>query len=121
MKAGYHPPHKGALGKNDLKKQGFYHWPAWRRLRRLALQRDHYLCQHCLKKGTIKTATEVHHIKPIADFPELALDLGNLVSLCWNCHEETKPRGTATASMPARVIRINGSGDKEMPRENPEK
>lgn len=104
---GYHPSHKTDDSKNELKKQGFYKWPAWRRLRLLALQRDHYLCQLRLSEKCTRVATEVHHIKSIAEYPELALDLGNLTSSCWNCHELTKPRGSAR-SVPSgvRVIHI---------------
>lgn len=117
MRAGYHPAHKGGLeknaSKNDLKKQGFYHTPAWRSLRRLALQRDHYLCQNCLRQKRIEKATEVHHVKPIADYPELALTLDNLESLCWSCHEQTKPRGAApSAPTGVRIIRVrDGTGE----------
>lgn len=93
MRAGYHPSKNDSPEKNDLKKQGFYHSPAWRRLRLQALQRDHYLCQKCLAEKKIVAATEVHHVKPVADYPELALDLDNLQSLCWSCHEGTKQRG----------------------------
>ena len=93
-----------------LKEQGFYHTTAWRRLRRAALSRDHYVCQACLRNGTRPphTATEVHHKKPLEDFPELALDLDNLESLCWQCHEETKRQDHHEQSGPAgvRVIKI---------------
>lgn len=95
--------------KQGLKEQGFYHWPAWRRIRQLALQRDRFLCQNCLhKKGVIKTATEVHHLQPVEDFPELALELDNLQSLCWQCHEETKHRSRKVIAVPkgVRVIKI---------------
>lgn len=107
MRAGYHPWKKDPPEKNALKKQGFYQSQAWRRLRLLALQRDNYLCQECLRKKRITRATEVHHVKPIADFPALALDLDNLESLCWDCHEQTKPRGSKKTTAPSvRVIRI---------------
>lgn len=110
MRAGYHPGKNESAEKNTLKKQGFYHTTAWRRIRLLALQRDNYLCQECLRKKRITKATEVHHLRPIADFPALALDLSNLESLCWDCHEQTKPRGNAPAPPSARVIKIsNGS------------
>lgn len=33
----------------------------------------------------------VHHIRPLRDAPELALDLANLVSLCDACHDEAHP------------------------------
>lgn len=100
---------------SELKEAGFYHSPVWRKLRRLALQRDHYLCQHCLRNGILRSATEVHHIRPVADWPELALDLDNLVSLCWPCHEQTKVRrhGGRTG-VPVRVIKISGNGDEDV-------
>ena len=75
-----------------LKQQGFYCRAAWRKTRKMVLQRDHYLCQHCLAEGRVTPATEVHHIKKLEDYPDLALDLSNLVSLCWTCHELTKDR-----------------------------
>ena len=74
------------------KPNAFYHSSAWRRVRKLALQRDNFICQHCLKLGRIKPATEVHHIKPLRDYPELSLDVSNLIGLCWECHEMTKLR-----------------------------
>ena len=78
-----------------LKEQGFYHSPAWRKVRLAALRRDGYLCQHCLRQGRATPATEVHHVKELEDYPELALDVNNLLSLCWDCHEKTKVRGAA--------------------------
>lgn len=92
-------------GEPSLKEQGFYHWPAWRRLRKLALQRDHYLCQLRLGKDCTVIATEVHHKKPIDTFPELALDLDNLACACWNCHEKTKSR-KHRKNPPVRIIRM---------------
>ena len=106
---------KGTRKLNDLKDQGFYKSSAWRKIRVLALQRDNYLCQHCLKKGVLKIATEVHHIRPIADYPESALDLDNLISLCWPCHEETKVHGTSVVSaLPVRVIKISAESDESI-------
>jgi 5-methylcytosine-specific restriction protein A len=78
--------------KRNMKEEGFYHTPAWRKIRKLALQRDHYLCQECLKADKITRATEVHHIETANDNPDKALTLDNLVSLCWDCHEKTKTK-----------------------------
>jgi len=72
-----------------LKEQGFYHTPAWRRVRRAALIRDGYICQGCHRRP----AVEVHHIQELERVPELALDVNNLTSLCHECHEATKHRG----------------------------
>ena len=75
-----------------LKEQGFYVGRAWRRCRKLVLQRDNYLCPACLRQGRMTVATEVHHIIPLEDRHDLALDIDNLMSLCHECHEETKRR-----------------------------
>ena len=86
------------------KEQGFYHSSAWRRVRRLALQRDHYLCQLRLSDRCTHIATEVHHTKPVEQYPELRLDLNNLVSVCWNCHELTKAK-KKSPELPVRIIK----------------
>ena len=91
--------------EKTLKEKGFYQSKAWRRTRLLVLQRDHYLCKHCLKRGRITRATEVHHIEELEEHPERALDLTNLVSLCWDCHEQTKRRG-AKPLPPVRIIKM---------------
>lgn len=85
---------KSRYKKRTLKEQGFYHSPAWRRVRKVVLQRDHYLCQHCLLQDRITPATEVHHKVPLEERPEQALVVSNLISLCWPCHELTKTRKT---------------------------
>lgn len=75
----------------------FYTTDAWRKLRRDALERDHYYCQKCLQKVAMgqklkaNDATMVHHIKPRSLYPELELDLDNLISLCDSCHNEEHP------------------------------
>lgn len=113
-RGGYYSPGAGGSEKKDtLKKRGFYQSRAWRRVRLMALQRDHYLCQECLKKKRIRTATEVHHIQPLEEYPELGLELSNLRSLCWWCHEETKQRASVTPPPGVKIIKItDGSGDK---------
>lgn len=83
----------------------FYNSIAWRDKRQYILQRDHYMCQHCkeriekaLRTGTplkpedrkIPVASEVHHIKELEDYTDLALVDDNLISLCRACHEKTK-------------------------------
>lgn len=113
--AGYHPAHKtGAPKKDTLKKQGFYQSTAWRSIRRMALQRDNYLCQECLRKKRITRATEVHHVNPLEDFPELGLEMSNLQSLCWDCHEQTKHHGQSSVMAPAgvRVIKVSDGSDE---------
>ncbi len=90
---------------NTLKASGFYQTKEWRKARKLALQRDHYLCQLRIAKNCTRKANTVHHIKALEDYPELALDLANLTSCCYACHELTKvkefarPRGVRIIKM----------------------
>ena len=70
----------------------------------MALHRDNHICQGCLRFKKITLAEEVHHIKPVKDYPEQALELDNLESLCRDCHEGTRQR-RSEATYPARVIK----------------
>lgn len=54
-------------------------WPA---LRQMAKRRDKFQCQKCGARHRL----EVDHIKPVRSHPELAFDLGNLMTLCGRCH-----------------------------------
>ncbi len=75
----------------------FYHTKAWKRLRRVALDRDGGMCCDCMDRyraGLIKRprrADMVHHIQSREEHPELALDLSNLRSLCDTCHNKRHP------------------------------
>lgn len=63
----------------------------------MALDRDHYQCQDCLalkRAGArirVRPATVVHHIKPKTEYPDLAMDIDNLLSLCDACHNKRHP------------------------------
>src|SRR5690554_2336937 len=70
----------------------FYATKAWKQIRLERLSKDNYLCQRCKKKGLITAGTTVHHVKPLEDYPELALDINNLTSLCNTCHEQIEKR-----------------------------
>lgn len=70
----------------DFAKQ-FYKSAAWRQARQQALIRDHGLCR---TPGCFNPAEEVHHIveltpENITD-PNVSLNIGNLISLCRECH-----------------------------------
>lgn len=77
----------------NLAEQSPYGWKAfyksqqWERKRKSVLQRDHYACQECRRKGRYCRANTVHHIRHLKDEPELALEDDNLESLCRDCHE----------------------------------
>ncbi len=70
----------------------------WKRVKRMANERDHYLCVLCKVEGMFTSeGLETHHIVPINVSPELAYDIGNLVTLCRRHHEkvEKMPPGVA--------------------------
>lgn len=58
---------------------------AWRKLRKVALERDKYLCQLCLANGIATLATDVDHI--ISKANGGADDINNLQCLCRACHK----------------------------------
>ena len=109
MRPGYHPAQKG----KTQKESGFYKKPAWLRLRRQALTRDHYLCQLRTSSKCSGIATEVHHIIPLEEDPSLGLDLSNLISCCWWCHEETKVRKKTVSVPGVRIIRVADGSELE--------
>lgn len=54
-----------------------------------------------------KSATVVHHIKPLAGHPEMALDLDNLESLCDACHNKKHPeKGAGRQDVPTRIAGV---------------
>lgn len=69
----------------------FYETQTWKKKRAAILRRDGYRCRDCARYGRVKQADTVHHIKPLEEFPELALDNKNLISLCRACHNKRHP------------------------------
>lgn len=57
----------------------------WRKFRDWFLT-EHPLCLFCLDDGLVNDATEVDHIKPLAEFPELKYHADNCRALCKRCH-----------------------------------
>lgn len=78
-----------------------------------ALARDHYACQLRASPKCSGIATEVHHIIPLETDPSLGLDLTNLISCCWWCHEETKTRKKPVAISGVRVIHVGDGSELE--------
>ena len=66
----------------------------WARVRERVKERDGWACKQC---GSMR-ATDVDHIKPIADGGELYA-LSNLQTLCRVCHRE-KTRSENIVSIP---------------------
>lgn len=75
----------------------FYNSTDWDEIREKRLRADKYKCQfflgkwndgkHIPNKIKMIDATIVHHIIPIRERPDLALDINNLVSLSFEAHE----------------------------------
>lgn len=64
-----------------MKRRSLYATYRWKALRLRALERDRWRCRLCGRAGRL----EVHHVRPT--FRGGAMwDLGNLRSLCRDCH-----------------------------------
>lgn len=57
----------------------------WRRLRAEVLKRDNHLCRVCDEEGRLTIATEVDHVKPLAEGG--TDDLQNLQAICAEHHQ----------------------------------
>jgi hypothetical protein len=68
------------------KPNAFYRTAEWKRVRYLALQRDGGRCQLCGACAHDGVRMHVDHIKALALYPQLALDLNNMQTLCDSCN-----------------------------------
>lgn len=73
-------------------KVKFYKDTYWRNyLAPKILQRDNYECQECKKEGKLtikqhKKKLDIHHIKELEEYPELAYVESNLETVCVHHH-----------------------------------
>ena len=80
------------------KIHSFYISRSWKRLRKEVLEQDKHECQHCKAKGKYTRGTHIHHINFVLQHPELAMsktyidesgaEQRNLITLCFDCHEQ---------------------------------
>ena len=70
----------------------FYKTPDWHRLRYKCMRRDNWMCCECGAYCKGKNKAHVDHIKGRRKFPDLAMDLNNLQTLCTHCHNSHKKR-----------------------------
>lgn len=65
----------------------------WWRIRRHALERDDYECQHCgAEKADLGRNPDVHHVRPVRSFDdsEAAHTMANVITLCRPCHRRAE-------------------------------
>jgi 5-methylcytosine-specific restriction enzyme A len=80
--------HAAAADQAHNDDRAFYRSPAWRRFRKWFLK-YHPLCADCARAAS----TDVHHVKKVREFPELALKASNCMGLCHSCHAVRTERG----------------------------
>lgn len=68
-----------------------YNSSRWKRKQKAIMKRDGYQCQLCKRYGKAEPAVVVHHIKHVDEYPELAYNSSNLISLCAGCHNKQHP------------------------------
>jgi len=64
-----------------------YDDPAYKKFRTDVLKRDKFCCKMCKTSGK-KKKMYVHHIRKWASASSLRFDVGNGITLCYNCHKE---------------------------------
>ena len=70
----------------------FYTTAKWKAKASKIKRRDGYQCQECKRYGKTSAAEQVHHINPLEDYPYLAWENDNLLSLCNACHNKMHNR-----------------------------
>lgn len=76
----------------DKRAKDYYNSPEWEANRLAVLNRDHYLCQECLRNKRITYTTTVHHIIPIRENWDKRNDLNNLEAICPACHNAERKK-----------------------------
>lgn len=89
----------------DLIQQGklwkFYKTEEWLTLKKEVLRENHNECVRCREKGRVTKAVEVHHVRYVRRYPELALsrtytwkgkEYPNIIPLCHDCHDAEHER-----------------------------
>jgi 5-methylcytosine-specific restriction enzyme A len=79
--------------KRDHVVDRFYKSTVWTRLRKVALERDNYLCQVCKRDKRYTPAKIVHHLVEVKVDWERRLELDNLESVCHPCHNRIHGSG----------------------------
>lgn len=79
---------KRVRNRDDESKEryAFYRSKNWSSIRKIALERDNYLCQYCLALGTVTPNVRIgDHVTPVEIAPELRTEVQNVVATCRSC------------------------------------
>lgn len=72
----------------------FYNSTAWKKKRQEILERDNHECVMCREVGKFSNqCLQIHHIKELEDYPSLALDNENLITICNRHHNLVHDKG----------------------------
>jgi 5-methylcytosine-specific restriction endonuclease McrA len=87
-----------------------YKSPAWKALRLQCLRRDRWLCTVCGSSVRGKSRSRVDHIKQTRQYPDLALVLSNVRTLCPSCdNKRHAEKGFGPGAQSERpTIELNG-------------
>lgn len=77
----------------------------YKQIKIFVLKRDNYKCQMPLCKNNKKL--EMHHIKKFSEYPDLRLDLSNLIILCKKCHSFIRRRESTYENLFYKIINKN--------------
>lgn len=88
--------HHTVLGtaSNRTRNHEFYMSPKWKRKREIVMRHCHYEDQEARRYGLCVSATMVHHIYPLKDYPMLGLQEWNLLPLSATSHNKMHDRLT---------------------------
>lgn len=80
------------MARKRDKLDQLYSRKRWRAVRQLVLNRDHYTCQVCKRKGKLAVyGNIVHHIVELREDESLAYEVDNLETVCTACHNTLHP------------------------------
>ncbi len=87
----------------------FYSSTAWLKARAKVLKRDNYSCVLCNTSVHGKGASRVDHIQARRDYPDLALNVSNLRTLCVTCDNmQSIDRGQRFGLPPVEGVNEDG-------------
>lgn len=95
----------------------FYDSKKWIEKKSRILRRDGYMCQISKRYGKMIPAELVHHIFPLDEFPEYALEDWNLISVSLKVHNTLHDRQTNRLTEEGRQLleRIARRNNIEVP------